>query len=54
MISTFLAIRGMAKLPVDSLSTGGALWFTDLTMADPFYVLPVLATASILTIIRVY
>ena len=53
MISTFLAIRGMAKLPVDSLSTGGALWFTDLTMADPFYVLPVLATASILTIIRV-
>lgn len=53
MLSTFLAIRGMAKLPVESMSTGGALWFTDLTVVDPFFILPVLATASILTIIHV-
>ena len=53
MLSTFFAIRGMAKLPVESFQTGGALWFTDLTIADPFFLLPVLASASIITIIHV-
>lgn len=53
MLSTFIAIRGMARLPVESLTTGGALWFTDLTLADPFYLLPLAATASIIAVIHV-
>ena len=40
-------IRGMAALPVPSLETGGALWFQDLTVADPYYILP-LVTAGFL------
>ncbi|CAF0804350.1 unnamed protein product [Didymodactylos carnosus] len=43
-ISFFLGIRGLANYPLESMMTGGALWFTDLTVADPFYILPI-ATA---------
>lgn len=53
MLSTFLAIRGMARLPVESMTTGGALWFLDLTVPDPFFLLPIMATASIVAIIHV-
>lgn len=42
----FRLIRGMAALPVTSLETGGILWFQDLTMSDPYFILPI-ATASI-------
>ena len=53
VISSFLAIRNMAKLPVESLTVGGLSWFTDLTVSDPYYILPVLASASILAIVHV-
>jgi len=36
----FRLMRGMAAVPVPSLENGGALWFTDLTIADPYYILP--------------
>lgn len=36
----FKLTRGMALLPVPGLETAGALWFTDLTVADPLYILP--------------
>ena len=51
VISTFIAIRKMCKLPVESMETGGALWFTDLTIADPYFILPTIASASILAIV---
>ncbi|EGO60972.1 mitochondrial export translocase Oxa1 [Neurospora tetrasperma FGSC 2508] len=37
----FRLIRGMATLPVESLETGGTLWFPDLTVADPYFALPI-------------
>jgi YidC/Oxa1 family membrane protein insertase len=43
MISFYLALRDMAALPVPQFSNGGALWFTDLTAADPYYALPILS-----------
>ncbi len=46
-LSCFIAIRKMSELPVESLKTGGALWFTDLTVADPYYILPLVSAASI-------
>ena len=33
--------RGMADVPVPGLEVGGAAWFTDLTLADPYFILPV-------------
>ena len=35
-------------LQVPSLTVGGALWFTDLTIADPYYLLPITASAIFL------
>jgi YidC/Oxa1 family membrane protein insertase len=46
-MSMFIGLRGMANLPVESLSRGGLLWFDDLTLADPFYVLPLITSASL-------
>ena len=43
----------MAYLPVPSLQTGGALWFPDLTMADPFYLLPIAVTGTMYFILEV-
>ncbi|XP_068584271.1 mitochondrial inner membrane protein OXA1L [Cebidichthys violaceus] len=51
-ISFFIALRKMAYLPVPSLQTGGLLWFTDLTAADPFYVLPLVVTGTMFFILE--
>ncbi|KAL2263562.1 hypothetical protein VTK26DRAFT_6210 [Humicola hyalothermophila] len=41
-IGMFRLIRGMSALPVPSFETGGILWFTDLAIPDPLYVLPII------------
>lgn len=46
-ISYFVGIRRMVNAPVESLHTGGMLWFTDLTLADPFYILPVVTCTTL-------
>ncbi|XP_028649464.2 mitochondrial inner membrane protein OXA1L [Erpetoichthys calabaricus] len=51
-ISFFVALRKMAYLPVPSMQTGGTLWFTDLTMADPYYILPMAVTGTMFAIIE--
>ena len=48
-----VAIREMANVPIESMKTGGMLWFTDLTVPDPYYVLPVLSCASFMATIEV-
>ncbi|ETE62324.1 Mitochondrial inner membrane protein OXA1L, partial [Ophiophagus hannah] len=45
-ISFFFALRKMAECPVPSMQTGGLWWFTDLTAADPYYILPVMASVT--------
>ncbi|CAG8493178.1 18546_t:CDS:2, partial [Acaulospora morrowiae] len=52
MISFFLATKKMAEFPVESFKTGGMLWFTDLTIPDPYYILPALTTAGFLSIVE--
>ena len=37
----------MASAPVPSLRTEGTLWFVDLTVADPLYLLPILTASSL-------
>ena len=44
---TFRLLRAMSNLPVPGLETGGIAWFQDLTVHDPYLILP-LATAGIL------
>ncbi|PIK63003.1 putative mitochondrial inner membrane protein OXA1L [Apostichopus japonicus] len=51
-ISFFIGLRGMAQLPVESMTVGGLSWFTDLTTADPYYALPVLASLSMFAVIQ--
>ena len=43
----FFGMRGMCSAPVESLTTGGVLWFPDLTLADPFCALPLLTASTI-------
>lgn len=51
-VSFFVSIRQMATVPVESMKTGGLFWFTDLTLADPLYIMPVLSCASFMATIE--
>ena len=53
-VSFFFGIRGMAYLPVESFKTGGYLWFQDLTLYDPYFVLPFICSFSMLASIEVH
>lgn len=48
-----IALRGMSNLPVPSLKAGGLSWFTDLTVPDPFYILPVATAVTTLVTLEV-
>lgn len=52
-ISFFIALRRMAQAPVVSMQSGGVLWFTDLTVPDPFFALPLMACGAFLSNIEV-
>ncbi|MCJ1425449.1 Mitochondrial inner membrane protein oxa1 [Sticta canariensis] len=43
---TFRLLRGMADLPVPGLDSAGFLWLTDLTVSDPYFILPVFTGAA--------
>jgi YidC/Oxa1 family membrane protein insertase len=45
--SMFFGLRGMTNAPVESLTTGGTAWFTDLVATDPTFVLPLTAAATV-------
>ena len=53
IMGTFLGIRKMCNAPVESFQSGGILWFQDLTLADPFYIMPILCAGTIFIMIRV-
>nr|XP_053650740.1 LOW QUALITY PROTEIN: mitochondrial inner membrane protein OXA1L-like [Cherax quadricarinatus] len=51
-ISVFLALRRLANLPLDSFQTGGLFWFMDLNVCDPYYLLPVITSLTMLATIE--
>lgn len=51
-ISMFIGLRRMANLPVESLKDGGLWWFTDLTVADPYYLMPIITSLTMLATIE--
>lgn len=50
---TFILLRGMANLPVPGLEHGGLLWFHNLTVPDPFLILPLATSAVLHWVLRV-
>jgi len=42
---TFRVVRGMAGLPVPAMLDESVLWIQDLTISDPYYLLPAATTA---------
>ncbi|KAJ3187247.1 Mitochondrial inner membrane protein oxa1l, partial [Irineochytrium annulatum] len=51
-ISFFLALRAMAELPVPGFETGGIGFVKDLTIMDPTFILPIIASASMLAVME--
>ncbi len=49
----YFTLRNMAENNFDGFANGGALWFHNLCVADPYYVLPVFTTCVFLTTIEV-
>lgn len=49
----FFTLRAMAELPVPGMETGGALWFYNLTVADPTYLLPLMTAGILHWVLRV-
>ncbi len=52
-MSFFFAVRKMAVLPVPQLKEGGIGWVTDLTIPDPYYILPITSMALTLAVLEV-
>lgn len=52
-MSFFFGIRRMVNAPVESMQTGGLAWFTDLTVTDPYYILPLATCVTLLVTIEV-
>ncbi|EJD43552.1 hypothetical protein AURDEDRAFT_104628 [Auricularia subglabra TFB-10046 SS5] len=47
-IAFFFGVRKMCELPLEQFKLGGIAWFTDLTVADPTYILPALSVGGFL------
>lgn len=43
----------MANTPVDSMKYGGMFWFTDLTLPDQYFALPVITSLTMWLTIEV-
>ena len=51
-MSMFFGLQKMPRLFPEELSNGGILWFTDLTVPDPTYALPIISAGSFLASIE--
>jgi YidC/Oxa1 family membrane protein insertase len=49
----FVLLRAMAKLPLPSMETGGALWFPNLCIPDPYFIMPIVTAGILHWVIRV-
>ncbi|CEL52708.1 Mitochondrial inner membrane protein OXA1L OS=Mus musculus GN=Oxa1l PE=2 SV=1 [Rhizoctonia solani AG-1 IB] len=51
-LSFFFGIRNLCNAGLPTLKDGGVGWFTDLTLADPTWALPILSSASMLILLE--
>lgn len=52
-ISFFMGLREMATTPVESMKSGGILWFTDLTLPDQYFAMPIITSLTLWATIEV-
>ncbi|GFY60866.1 mitochondrial inner membrane protein OXA1L [Trichonephila inaurata madagascariensis] len=52
-LSFFLGLRAMAKAPVESMQWGGLGWTIDLTVPDPYYILPILSCSTLYVVLKI-
>ncbi|KAH6850555.1 60Kd inner membrane protein-domain-containing protein [Chaetomium sp. MPI-CAGE-AT-0009] len=52
-LGMFRLVKGMSALPVPSFETGGLLWFTDLTVADPLFIMPIVTGIIVMVGMRI-
>jgi YidC/Oxa1 family membrane protein insertase len=52
-VSIFLAVRDMAVIPVPGMTTQGLLWVTDLSVPDPYMILPIISAAGFIAVMEV-
>jgi YidC/Oxa1 family membrane protein insertase len=50
---TWKLLRAMALLPVPGLLDGGILWFYNLTVPDPFFILPIITSGILHLVLKV-
>lgn len=48
----YFALREMLRKNFPGFSTGGTLWFHDLTVPDPYYILPLISAATLFTTMK--
>jgi YidC/Oxa1 family membrane protein insertase len=51
--SAFRFLRAMGELPIPGMTSDGWLWFSDLTVRDPYFILPAATTAIMYTVFKV-
>ena len=51
-ISMFFGLKKMPTIFPDTLSNGGMFWFTDLTVPDPTYILPLVSCCTFVALIE--
>jgi YidC/Oxa1 family membrane protein insertase len=47
------SLRGISSLPAPGITTDGWFWFTDLSVPDPYYLLPVITGGIMYQVIKV-
>lgn len=52
-VSFFMGLRQMANTPVESMRDGGLFWFTDLTVPDQFFAMPIITSLTLYATIEV-
>ncbi|KAI1718722.1 60Kd inner membrane protein [Ditylenchus destructor] len=51
-MSNFFALKKMMAANYPGFADGGALWFTDLTISDPYWLLPIISAVTMHFVIR--
>ena len=53
-MSFFINLKDMANTPVESMQYRGLFLFSDLTVCDPYYLLPLLTSVTVWATMEVY
>ncbi|GKT41215.1 LOW QUALITY PROTEIN: mitochondrial inner membrane protein OXA1 [Colletotrichum spaethianum] len=48
----FRVLNGAASIPVPGMETGGFLWISDLTVSDPFFLLPIAGPFAMFAMVK--